>query len=32
MRVKEAVNAWRIEGTDRDDITCIAFIIKDILK
>ena len=32
MCVKEAVNAWRIEGTDRDDITCIAFIIKDILK
>jgi uncharacterized protein CbrC (UPF0167 family) len=30
--VKEAVNAWRIEGSDRDDITCITFIIKDILK
>ena len=32
MCVKEAVNAWRIEGSDRDDITCITFIIKDILK
>ena len=30
MIVKEAVNAWRIETIDRDDITCIVFIIKEI--
>jgi len=30
MIVKEAVNAWRLETIDRDDITCITFIIKEI--